>query len=93
MHENRSNATHCGLYSPVHEHQCTLDFRRDFRVADLGRATKWQTHHVVHNVLRELGHNPTVDVSFSDLEMLSGEQAEKLVSRLSELSTLIVSKA
>lgn len=29
----------------------------------------------------------------SDLEMLSGEQAEKLVSRLSELSTLMVSEA
>lgn len=29
--------------------------------------------------------------SWSNLEMLSGEQAEKLVSRLSELSTLTVS--
>ena len=28
----------------------------------------------------------------SDLDMLSGEQAEKLVSRLSELSTLTVSE-
>lgn len=47
----------------------------------------------VHTYSLSLHLKVTFRLYASDLEMLSGEQAEKLVSRLSELSTLMVSEA
>lgn len=47
----------------------------------------------VHTYSLSLHLKVTFRLYVSDLEMLSGEQAEKLVSRLSELSTLMVSEA